>query len=106
MSFYGRAEPVATMGAGANWRLTDAPLAQFEALDLAGRGLWQIVEEGDPARAFERCQNALRVMFEGPGETVVGVDAGFDNDKRLGLDQTVFVRHPDHRRFEHILIGN
>src|ERR1700730_16549517 len=58
------------------------------------------------ARAFEGCQHGLGVSFEGPGEFVVGTDAGFDDDKGLGLDQTVLVRYPDHSRFEHILVCN
>src|SRR6267142_5727573 len=95
MSFSGRAGTRALIG---------ARLAQFEALDLAGRGLWQLVEEGDPARAFERGQLGLGVALERPGELVVGTGARLGDDKRLGLDQTVLVRRPDHRRLEHALM--
>src|SRR6516165_9177663 len=78
--------------------------AQFEALDLAGRGLWQLVEKGDPARAFERRQYGLRMLFERLREILVGAGAGFDNDESFGPDQTITVRGADHRRFEHVLV--
>src|SRR5271169_6425143 len=80
--------------------------AQFEALDLTGRSLWQLVKERDPTWAFERRQRSLGVVFERQGEIVVRTGAGFDDDKRLGLDQTVGVRRADDRRFEHVLVLN
>src|SRR5439155_22467554 len=57
VSFSGRGAPQSTLA------LIAARLAQFEALDLAGRGLRQLVEESDPARAFERCQHSLGVAL-------------------------------------------
>ena len=42
-------------------------LAQFEALDLAGGGLWQIVEKADQARAFEGGSGPCMIL-KGPRE--------------------------------------
>src|ERR1700739_902105 len=94
--------PASRHGAGP-W-LARAVFAQFEALDLAGRGLWQFVEKSDPARAFERRQHSPGVVFKRWGEIVVRRGPGFDDDKRLGLAQTVGVRRADDRGFEHVFV--
>ena len=80
--------------------------AQLETLDLAGRGLGQFVDKGDPARAFEGREQDLGVAVEGAGQRVAGRDARFRHDKRLGLDQPVGCGGADHRSFEHIVMGD
>src|SRR5215470_15196596 len=72
--------------------LSQAPIAEFEALDLAGRGLWQFIDKRIPARAFERGEQFLRVSLESRGEIFTGADTGFHHYKRLGSYQTTLIR--------------
>src|ERR1700730_2889579 len=85
-------------------RLRARKFAQFEALDLAGRGLRQRIDEFDPARIFPRPYRALDVrleaLIERPASALARVS--LENHESLRLEQTLGVLRRNDGRFEHI----
>src|SRR3546814_6485934 len=76
--------------------LSSGKVSQFKALDLAGRGLWQFVDEFDPARIFVGRQPFLDEGLQLLAERLVGADAVLQDDIGLRLDQIVGVGMGDH----------
>src|SRR4249920_678266 len=78
--------------------------AQLEALNFAGRGLRQRIDEFDPAWIFPRADRALDVGLEALIERPAGALArvAFENHESLRLEQTFRVLCGDDGRFEHI----
>src|SRR5688572_787885 len=67
---------------------------QFVALDLAGRGLRQLVDELDPARVLVRRDAALHELLQLLRKRVAAGLAVLQQDECLRLRELVLVLHP------------
>src|ERR1700674_5962646 len=70
---------------------------QLEALNLAGRGFWQLVAELDPARILEGRELELDMLLQRAGQGVARVLRRLEHHERLRLDQAVAVEPGHHR---------
>jgi hypothetical protein len=75
-------------------------LAQQEALDFAGRSLWQLGNEVDPARIFVRGKAALAEFTELGGKRDASGLSVFEDDEGLWLDQTFLIKATNDGRSE------
>src|ERR1700730_2691131 len=71
-------------------------LAQGEALQLAGLGLWQLRDIFDRARIFIRCNRLLDVFLQLGGQRFARRDAGGRHHIRLDDHAGRLVRRADH----------
>src|SRR6266550_8797092 len=71
--------------------LTSAQLPELEPLDLARRGLRQLVDEVDPARVLIRRDPGLHEQLELVGERVARSLALLQENERTGLGELVLV---------------
>src|SRR5438477_5377871 len=93
----------ATLGSSAPMRssLTSGQLPELEPLDLARRGLGQLVDEFDPARVFVRSDPGLHEQLELLGERVARFLALLQQNERAGLGELVLVLGADDATLEH-----
>jgi hypothetical protein len=75
-------------------------LAQQEALDLAGRGLWQFSDKVDPARIFVRGKAVLAEFAELGGERGACGFSVLEDDESLRLDETFLIEATNDGRSE------
>ena len=70
---------------------------QLEALDLAGRGLWQLAAEFKPARILKDRELLPAVVLERLRQSVIALVRRFQHHERLRLDQRILVGPADDR---------
>src|SRR5437867_3784981 len=86
---------------GSGWMICETTGTQFEALDLAGRGLGELGDELHPARVFVGRERILHECLELIGECGCRSRALGADDVRARLDEAVAVGPRDHRALAH-----
>src|SRR5262249_30230325 len=80
-------------------------LPQFEPLNLAGCGFWQIAPKLDPARIFERRKFRFHMILKRTRQGVACLAWILQHDESLGLDEAVDVVPRDQGRVENLRMG-
>src|SRR6478672_1593893 len=79
-------------------------LAELEALDLAGRGLWQRLDEPDPSRPLVLRQPLAHELLQGLRQNRRARAPFAQHDKRDRLRQSIAILVADNAALEHRLV--